>query len=956
MTTTLKWPAARARAQFMDFFKERAHTYVHSSPVVPLGDPTLLFANAGMNQFKDIFIGTVDPNSEMGKLKRAVNSQTCIRAGGKHNDLEDVGRDTYHHTFFEMLGTWSFADYFKQEAIDWAWALLTEVYGLPKDQLYATYFEGSEELGVPADTECRNMWLKYLPDDHVLPGNAKDNLWEMGDVGPCGPCTELHFDRIGGRNAAHLVNHDDPMVLEIWNLVFMQYHRKEKGGKLTKLPAPHVDTGMGFERLVSVLQGVTSNYDTDIWTPLFAAIQKATGHKTPYHEETNQDAVIAYRVIADHIRCITMALSDGAVPDSVGRGFVLRRIIRRAIRYGTQFLGAQTGFFASLVPAVIDSLGDFFTHIRDENNVKRVTAIIKDEEDSFAKTWKTGLKHFETAKQAAIERKSTVIDPEDAFILHDRYGFPVDLTALLAEKEGMNVDLEAFAIVMQKNQVSGGRMAANKTFFDTYQVDELQRKGVPTTHDDAKYMWEDKTAKVLAVFNKDTGKFLDGTEEIPAGGVSVGVVVDSTNFYFECGGQVYDTGVIVFPSGRFDVERVHSFGGYIVHVGLVSQGKIAASEKDVKLQVNYNRRRPIAQNHTTTHQLNHCLRDVLQYRKPESFIEVAQRGSFVNEESLRFDFSYNNKLSAQEVADVEEAVNKVIRSDAKVYSGLVPLAKANEINSLRRNFEDKYPDPCMVISIGRPVEDLLANPASEEWKNYSIELCGGTHIKSMSEVERAIIISEDSLTKGVRRMVVYTGARARAAAEAAEKLSADMAATEASNELDFDEKQKALSVLAKVVNDSDIPLLTKWQLRDKADAAIKKVLADKKVAGAKAKEAAQTKGATLARQGPLTVATIADFGAEREPLQAVADAFLAAHPASGLFLIGVDQRKDKAMALVVLAKELTDRGLSAVEWTKDACGKGGGKPNAAQMGISAASVPEVSSKAQASVATMAARL
>jgi alanyl-tRNA synthetase len=469
MSAELRWPAAKVRSTFVDFFKNHAgHTFVPSSPVVPLTDATLLFANSGMVQYKPIFLGTVDPNTDFGKLKRAANSQLCIRAGGKHNDLDDVGKDTYHHTFFEMLGSWSFGDYFKKDAIDWAWHLLTDVFGIEKDRLYVTYFEGSEKLGLPEDLETKELWLRHVKEDHILKGNAKDNFWEMGDTGPCGPCTEIHYDRVGGRNAAHLVNKDDPLVLEIWNLVFMQFNRGVKDGPLTRLPACHVDTGMGFERLVSVLQNKLSNYDTDLWEPMFTAIQKVCKYPHSYYDkECPEDAIVAYRVVADHARCLTVALSDGAVPDNQGRGFVLRRIIRRAVRYGNQFLGAETGFFTQLSSTVGEILGGFFPQLADPNTQRRVQTILKEEEESFARTWRVGLKHFDTALQTAKAANKTEIAPEDAFVLHDRYGFPVDLTTLLAEREGFTVDAEAFKAEMKKNQVSGGRVAAAKTVFVT---------------------------------------------------------------------------------------------------------------------------------------------------------------------------------------------------------------------------------------------------------------------------------------------------------------------------------------------------------------------------------------------------------------------------------------------------------------------------------------------------------
>jgi alanyl-tRNA synthetase len=957
-----KWPAALVRKTFVDFFEKKyGHTFVPSAPVVPLRDPTLLCNTAGMYQFKDVFVGTVDPNSDMGKLKRVVNSQCCIRAGGKHNDLDDVGKDTYHHTFFEMLGNWSFADYFKKEAIEWCWELITGVFALPKDRLYATYFGGDAKLGLEPDTEARDLWLQFLPADQVLPGSAQDNFWEMGDTGPCGPCSELHFDRIGGRNAASLVNQDDPMVLEVWNLVFMQYNRKEKNGPLAKLPSPHVDAGMGFERLVSIMQNKPSNYDTDLWLPLFAAIQAVTKHATSYTDEqtanATSDAVVAYRVVADHIRCITMALSDGATPDSVGRGFVLRRIIRRAIRYGTQFLGAETGFFAQLVPAVLASLGDFFPHLKEEKNVKRVTSIIKEEEESFAKTWKTGLKHFETAKQASIAAKSKSINPVDAFILHDRYGFPVDLTTLLAEKEGFAVDHDAFNAEMKKNQVSGGRVAAAKTFFDVNQVSELQGRDVPTTVDVAKYVWQKTSGKVVAIFVKDTCTFVDSLDAGEVTG-AIGIVCDTTNFYFECGGQLYDTGVIKGNAGAFDVERVHSFGGFIVHVGKAANGALAVGET-VEMDVDYVRRLPIAANHTATHQLNHSLRTVLQYAKEDSFVEVNQKGSYVSENSLRFDFSWNSKLTAAELKDVEDLLNKTISDDLVVDSQLVALDKAMGIKSLRCMFDEKYPDPCTVVSIGAKIDDLLADPQSDKWRDVSVELCGGTHIKAMGEVKHAVIVSEDSLMKGIRRMVIYTRDAATAAVDRAAVLRNEYIAVAASSQ-DPDDKQKAFSVLNKKVGDSDIPSLSKATLRDDCDKAIKVELANKKKLAAALKATGTALGSKWAAAhpegAPFSVLAVEELGADREAVTAAMDAFSAALPAVGQFVIGVDAPKEKALTMVTLPKEFVTKGLSAVEWAKGACGKGGGKPNAAQTGVPVEKVAEAVALANDIAKTMADKL
>lgn len=937
----LTWPIARVRQEFVDFFvKKKGHTFVAGSPVVPHNDPTLLFINAGMNQFKALFLGTADPNTDFGRLTRAANSQICIRAGGKHNDLDDVGRDTYHHTFFEMLGSWSFGSYFKREAIQWAWELLTEVYQLPKDRLYVTYFEGDPANGIACDDESRDIWRELVAEDHIIKGNVKDNFWEMGETGPCGPCTEIHFDRIGGRNAAHLVNHDDPMVLEIWNLVFMQFERVP-GGKLVPLPQPHVDTGMGLERIASILQDVTSNYDSDAWTPIFAAIQQVTKFPTPYDSNKDKDdATVAYRVVADHIRCLTVALADGAVPDSVGRGFVLRRIIRRAIRYGNQFLNAETGFFTQLVDVVVASLGPFFTHLQDPKTLLRVKSILTDEEESFARTWKIGLKHFDNAKQGV-----KVISGVDAFVLHDRYGFPVDLTCLLAEKEGMSVDMEGFNTEMKNNQVSAGRVAAAKTFLDTFQLDTLKTDGIPLTNDNVKYVWEDTQATVLAVLHKAAGKFVPSITAEVRGEDAVGVILDVSSFYSESGGQIYDTGVLEAVNGgsAFDVQKVLAFGGYVAHIGCVKTGTISVGDR-VALKVNYARRLPIATNHTTTHQLNWALRQALEREKPDSFMEVNQKGSLVNEEMLRFDFSYNTKLSNEEILRVEALLNEAVAKNLLVDSREVPLEVAKSIYGLRPMFGEKYPDPVNVVSIGKTMDEVLANPQSEDLAGYSIEFCGGTHVKSLGEVQRGVIVSEDALMKGVRRIVMLTRDAARASIALGDGIAAEYAAIMAGDEASFsDATVKTLSVLNKKVGDSNIPLTQKNKLRDDIDNSIKTLMAKLKQRAGVLKATATKCGATLAeghKEGDKFLVTSIDtFGADREMVQAVMDGFLSVKPEVGLFVIGVDVANNKALAIASLPASFVAKKLNAVEWAKSV-GKGGGKPNAAQAGIAGVSAVE----------------
>ncbi|KAK6028192.1 alanine--tRNA ligase, partial [Ostertagia ostertagi] len=503
------------RSTFIEFFKQKkAHTYVHSSSVIPHDDPTLLFANAGMNQFKPLFLGIADPNSDLAKLKRAVNTQKCIRAGGKHNDLDDVGKDVYHHTFFEMLGNWSFGDYFKKEIITWAWELLTEVYGIPAERLYVSYFGGDEKTGIPADEEARNIWLSLgLPDNRVLPFGMKDNFWEMGDVGPCGPCSEIHFDRIGGRDASHLVNADDPMVVEIWNLVFIQFNRcfsllvmslfrfstlqvsdfyvsfgenlflREEGGDLRPLPAKHIDCGLGLERLIAVIQEKTSNYDTDMFQPIFKAIQEGTGTR-PYTGKVGADDVdgidMAYRVVADHIRTLTIALSDGGRPDNTGRGYVLRRVLRRGVRYATEKLNAQPEFFASLVPVVIEILGETFPELR--RDPETVRDIINDEERQFLKTLLRGRRLFQRAV-AGLGTDEKTFPGDVAWRLYDTYGFPADLTQLMAEEKGLSVDQKAFE-ECRKKAVELSAAGTGK-FRDTLDLDvlltELQTREPPTT-------------------------------------------------------------------------------------------------------------------------------------------------------------------------------------------------------------------------------------------------------------------------------------------------------------------------------------------------------------------------------------------------------------------------------------------------------------------------------------------
>eukprot|EP00759_Apiculatamorpha_spiralis_P017003 PhF_6_TR23252/c0_g1_i1/m.32653/K01872/AARS, alaS; alanyl-tRNA synthetase len=935
MTTPgLKWPAVKVRSTFVDYFvKEHNHVFVPSSKVVPERDPTLLFTNAGMNQFKPLFLGQADPNTDFGKLKRVVNSQKCIRAGGKHNDLDDVGKDTYHHTFFEMLGNWSFGDYFKAEAIFMAWDLLTRVYGIPEDRLYVTYFEGNPSAGLPPDEEARTIWMKYVPESRIIKGNMKDNFWEMGDTGPCGPCSEIHYDRLGGRNAADLVNKDDPMVIEIWNNVFMQFNR-EADGSLVPLPAKHVDTGMGFERITSILQGVLSNYDTDIWTGIFQAIQKETGCAQSYDHvgpDKSNDIVVAYRVIADHIRTITTALVDGAAPDSVGRGYVLRRIVRRAIRFGHEFLGAKEGFFTNLVDAVSANLGDFFPELRVEMNIKRAKALISEEEASFAKTYANGMKHFKALTAGAAA--GHIIPGRDVFKLHDTYGFPLDLTLLMAEGVNMKVDVKGFHTEMEAHKEGGGdKMKAAGSFLDTFAVDEIRKRGVPTTKDDLKYIWDQNTkGNVVVVYSTSASALVDTT----AGATGlVGIVLDSTNFYAESGGQIYDTGFLTTASGKFKVEKVYVFAGYVCHIGSVVEGTLKVGDV-VDTDVDFARRRSVASNHTTTHQLNLTLRDVLQLGHPESYTEVHQKGSYVSDEVLRFDFSWNAKVELPDLDAIEKSLNKAVNDDLKVYSKEIPLKQAMNIKSIRCMFDEKYGENVKVVTIGISVDEVLANADDQaRLQKYSIELCGGTHVPSLKEVGQVLIVGEDALMKGVRRMTVFTGAGAKKAAEKGAAFQAAFDTIAAAPLTDYDARVKEYSVLRDNINESDMPLVHKLKLRDALDSSIKATNAAKKDFLVQLVKNAEAIGTTFATD----LAAPTRFGvfgpdvripAAREALQTFADAVQKVRPGFPILVIGADSGKGSGLVLALSG----DKELNAVEWVKASTGKGGGKPNAAQGGF-----------------------
>jgi alanyl-tRNA synthetase len=769
--------AAQIRSEFLDFFRKREHQIVAGSPVVPYDDPTLLFINAGMNQFKDVFLATGSR-----PYNRAADTQPCIRAGGKHNDLDDVGADTYHHTFFEMLGNWSFGDYFKREAIQWAWELLTKVWGLDKSRLHATYFGGDEKLGLEPDLEARDLWAEVtdINPDHIHPGGVKDNFWEMGATGPCGPCSEIHIDLTPDKSGKALVNAGDARVIEIWNLVFIQFNRGPDG-KLTPLPDKHVDTGMGFERVCALLQGKSSNYDTDIFTPIFTAIREVTG--APAYTGTLPDSVapvssrcpetaqkehrlktgataqqtmidVSYRVIADHIRCLTFALTDGAVPDREGRGYVLRRILRRAVRYGWQYLNMHEPFLYRLVPAVVDSLGDAFPKLKDKPG--EVAAIIREEEESFDRTLDRGIALLEEAAARGAEHHNE-IRGEDAFKLHDTYGFPIDLTEIMAAERGMQVDIGEYERLMDEARERARAAGVGAlTAYGTLQGEMVTPFG--PTDDSPKYQADTVEAAVKGIVRFESSgvpAVLSAHEHVHVGD-NAGLVCDRTCFYAEQGGQVGDVGLVEAPHLRFEVDNTLRFGETVVHFGTLLMGQIGVGDR-LKLTVDF-KRIHTKQNHTATHVMNWALREVLGDR-------VQQRGSLVDPDKTRFDFSHNAPVAPEQLERVESLCNERIEQNLTVYDKQVPQAQALKINSLRAVFGEKYPELVRVVSVGVPVDELLAQPEDDRWPQYSIEFCGGTHLKSTAEIEKFAITTEESVAKGVRRVVAVTGLAAQMATE-----------------------------------------------------------------------------------------------------------------------------------------------------------------------------------------------
>lgn len=761
------YTAKEIRQQFLDFFASKGHTIVPSAPMVIKNDPTLMFTNAGMNQFKDIFLGNTNP-----KMKRATDSQKCLRVSGKHNDLEAVGHDGRHHTMFEMLGNWSFGDYFKAEAISWAWELLTEVYKIDKSKLYATVFEGSSEDGTALDDEARQAWLKLMPEDHIILGNKHDNFWEMGDTGPCGPCSEIHIDlrtdeeiaRIPGKD---LVNTDNDQVIEIWNLVFMQYNRKADGS-LEPLPAKNIDTGMGFERLCMVLQGKTSNYDTDVFSGMIGKIEELSGHK--YHE--NGKTEVAMRVIADHIRAIAFSIADGQLPSNVKAGYVIRRILRRAVRYGYTFLGFDEPFLCALIPQLVSDMGEAYPELGRQQ--KLIESVIREEEMSFLRTLDRGIRLMDdyVAKNASTK----TIPGEDAFVLYDTYGFPIDLTELIASEKGYAVDMEGFAKELQKQKDRARNATANE--FGDWVVfhegeeeaflgyDNLELEGV-------------KLLKQRTVKQKNKTMFQ--------------LVFDRTPFYAEMGGQVGDTGVIVSESGeQIRILNTVKENNLTIHI---AERIPADSTQTFTLKVDASRRLRITANHTATHLLDYALRETLG-------THIEQKGSFVGPDYFRFDFSHFAKVTDEELRKVEHRVNELIRADYPLQEKRdATMEEANAMGAIAL-FGEKYGDRVRVVRFGD-----------------SVELCGGTHAASTGRIGFFKIVSESAIAAGVRRIEAVTG-------EAAEDILDTLSDTLKGIRTMFNNAPDVAAAVAKLINEnSDAKKKIEEYAKEKA-AAFAKVISE----------------------------------------------------------------------------------------------------------------------------------
>jgi len=845
------------RASFKDFFASKGHKIVSSAPMVIKDDPTLMFTNAGMNQFKDIILGNVAP-----KYKRVANSQKCLRVSGKHNDLEEVGHDTYHHTMFEMLGNWSFGDYFKEEAITWAWEYLVDVLKLDPNRLYATVFEGYAPEGLERDNEAAGIWARHLPLGRIINGNKKDNFWEMGDTGPCGPCSEIHIDLRPDDERAKvdgltLVNHDHPQVIEIWNNVFMQYNRKADGS-LELLPARHVDTGMGFERLCMAIQGKISNYDTDVFQPIIQTI--ANRCQKEYGTDAASD--IAMRVIADHIRTIAFAITDGQLPSNAKAGYVIRRILRRAVRYGYTFLGRKQAFLYQLIPSLIQSMGSAYPELAAQQSL--IEKVIKEEEESFLRTLETGIRLLDKLMADLNATKASTLSGKDVFTLYDTYGFPVDLTELILRENGLTADLAGFQAEMQVQK----NRARNAAVVET---------------GDWVILKDQESTFVGYDFTSCEAEILKYRQVSQKGKTYYQLALDKTPFYAQMGGQVGDSGYLEADGVRLIIETVTKENNLSVHI----TSKLPADPTAVFTAViDVENRKATSRNHSATHLLHEALRDVLG-------THVEQKGSLVCPENLRFDFAHFQKVSPEEIREVERRVNAAIRSNLPLDEHRnTPIAEARAMGAMAL-FGEKYGEEVRVIQFGS-----------------SAELCGGTHVGATGEIGAFRIISESSIAAGIRRIEAITGSAA---------------------DEQYISMQDELKTIRSYFNNT--PNLT---------AAIEKLVADhqesqKKLEAMAAEKVLQLKAILLQQAVDINGTKLIVFEGEASPEAVKNIAFqLRSEQPTGMAFIAGSVEDGKPLLTVAFSDDLTANGLNAGQLVRDAAksiqGGGGGQPHFATAG------------------------
>ena len=845
------------RESFKRFFESKGHVIVPSAPMVIKDDPTLMFTNAGMNQFKDIILG-----NHPAKNKRVADSQKCLRVSGKHNDLEEVGHDTYHHTMFEMLGNWSFGDYFKKEAIGWAWEYLVDVLKIDPANLYATVFEGSPEEGLERDNEAAGYWEQYLPKDHIINGNKHDNFWEMGDTGPCGPCSEIHIDLRPAEERAktpgcELVNHDHPQVIEIWNLVFMQYNRKADGS-LEPLPARVIDTGMGFERLCMALQGKTSNYDTDVFQPIIRVIASMTGHT--YGKDAQTD--VAMRVVADHIRTIAFSITDGQLPSNAKAGYVIRRILRRAVRYAYTFLGQKQAFMYRLLPILIDTMGDAYPELKAQQTL--IEKVIKEEEEAFLRTLETGIRLLDKTMADAKAAGHTQISGVDAFTLYDTFGFPLDLTELILRENGLTVNTDEFDAEMQKQKQRARNAAAVET-----------GDWVVLKEGETEFVGYDYTEYETAILRYRQVK--------QKGQTFYQLVLDKTPFYAESGGQVGDTGVLVSEFETIEVIDTKKENNLPIHI---TRQLPAHPDAPMMACVDTDKRAACAANHSCTHLLDEALRQVLG-------THVEQKGSLVTPDALRFDFSHFQKVTPEQLREVEHLVNAKIRADVPLteYRNL-PIEKAKELGAIAL-FGEKYGDEVRVVQFGS-----------------SIEFCGGTHVSSTGKIGMVKILSESSVAAGVRRIEAVTGEKVEEMLDTIQDTLADL------RQLFNNAPDLKVAIRKYIEENAGLKKQMEGFMKEK-EAMVKARLLDnmKEVHGVKVVKAVL----------PMAADSVKNIAFQ-----------LRSEVPSGLFVAIGSVHEGKPMLTVSVSEDLVASGINAGKLVREAAkliqGGGGGQPHFATAG------------------------